>query len=85
MHEKRHKDCKKMKATNHLPSSSADKWDSSSASDSRTDVVQDTVGAVAMDINGNLSSGVSSGGISLKQSGRIGPVNKVEENWKGSI
>ena len=36
--------------------------------------IQDTVGAIAMDTSGNLAAAVSSGGISLKQSGRLGPV-----------
>lgn len=37
------------------------------------DVIQDTVGAVVMDTRGNIASAVSSGGISLKQPGRLGP------------
>nr|XP_034324704.1 threonine aspartase 1-like isoform X3 [Crassostrea gigas] len=37
------------------------------------DVVQDTVGAVVMDTRRNIASAVSSGGISLKQPGRLGP------------
>ena len=36
--------------------------------------VQDTVGAVAMDVNGTLCAGVSSGGLSLKLPGRVGHV-----------
>ncbi|KAL3872921.1 hypothetical protein ACJMK2_036096 [Sinanodonta woodiana] len=35
--------------------------------------IQDTVGSVCIDCHGNLAAGVSSGGISLKQPGRIGP------------
>ncbi|OJA08668.1 hypothetical protein AZE42_01188 [Rhizopogon vesiculosus] len=36
------------------------------------DAMQDTVGAVAWDNEGNLAAGVSSGGLLLKYSGRIG-------------
>ncbi|RKO91241.1 nucleophile aminohydrolase, partial [Blyttiomyces helicus] len=36
------------------------------------DVLNDTVGAVVVDADGNFASGVSSGGISLKIPGRVG-------------
>ena len=42
--------------------------------DKDCDNIQDTVGAIAMDTDGNLAASVSSGGISLKQPGRLGPV-----------
>merc|ERR1719233_2504818 len=36
------------------------------------DCVQDTVGVVVLDRDGNVAASVSSGGIALKQSGRVG-------------
>lgn len=40
-----------------------------------TDLLQDTVGAVCVDDCGNVASAVSSGGIILKQPGRLGQVS----------
>ncbi|KAG6378215.1 nucleophile aminohydrolase [Boletus reticuloceps] len=42
------------------------------ATDLPQDAMQDTVGAVVWDSEGNLAAGVSSGGLLLKYSGRIG-------------
>jgi len=40
--------------------------------ESLDDKVQDTVGVVVLDADGNVAASVSSGGIALKQSGRVG-------------
>ncbi len=46
--------------------------------ESLDDRVTDTVGVVVMDVQGNVASTVSSGGIALKQPGRVGQVGQRE-------
>lgn len=45
----------------------------------RNKSLHDTVGAIVLDQDGNLASGVSSGGILYKNVGRIGHVCETEE------
>ena len=43
----------------------------------RSDMITDTVGAIAVDCFGNIAAGSSSGGIGMKHKGRVGPAALV--------
>ena len=70
----------------HFPEgTAADEYDAGNQSryadiglhDNDTDIITDTIGAIAIDLRGNIAAGSSSGGIGMKHSGRIGPAALV--------
>ncbi|WPH04458.1 Hypothetical protein R9X50_00734900 [Acrodontium crateriforme] len=60
-----------------LPPLPADAFCFDSSTHQQDDMITDTVGAIAIDVFGNIACGASSGGIGMKHRGRIGPAALV--------
>ncbi|XP_045187127.2 threonine aspartase 1-like isoform X2 [Mercenaria mercenaria] len=81
---------KKHKKRKYLRNHIHDRMDEEENLDFVCNGIQDTVGAVCIDMAGNMAAGVSSGGISLKQLGRLGPAALYGAgcwavNWKSDV